>query len=331
MTKSQDELKEVRGRKDSVDDDPAVHVPISESTSRQLSMLLVTYCNAQKVSADDFKRLSSEENLPVIDSSVALELLEKGEGIVGLDKDTLASLKERCLQSIHDNDSDSTKGNDLKDLTVDKPDFSLSNSPFFTISFPTGEAEKTEKSLLEVGIPKREQKQPKNPKKRMIVEMDRLKGTHELQTLNTNHRSKSAPKELSMGGSTSRPSYVSEALVRKRETSPLPAFETDGSVACSNKKVRRRRSNEDDSPPPTGTSPPFNDHVEASEATQHVPDQAIAEHLTGSPSLSRDSNKESPISILKPIGSSEDTRASSPNELRGEPAAPLPPGTATKR
>jgi hypothetical protein len=138
-----------------------------------------------------------------------------------------------------------------------------------------------------------------------------------------------------MGVSTSRPSNVSEALVRKRKTSFLPAFETDFSAASNNKKARRRRSNEDDSP-----------RVEAFEDVQQFPDQVIADHLPGSPSL-RDSKKESPVSILKlvtpllhkPIGTSEDARASFQHELRGDPpstkvvptvSAPLAPGTITK-
>jgi hypothetical protein len=158
-----------------------------------------------------------------------------------------------------------------------------------------------------------------------------------------------------MGVSTSRPSYVSEALVRKRKTSSLPAFETeDASVACNNKKARRRRSNEDDSPHPAGT-PPLNEHVEAFEDgpfedSQQFTGQVVAEHRTDYPSL-RDSNKGSPISDLtpvtpllhEPIGNyAEDTRSSFQHEIRGDPpsteadpilAAPLPslpPGTITK-
>jgi hypothetical protein len=62
------------------------------------------------------------------------------------------------------------------------------------------------------------------------------------------------------------------------------------------------------------------------EDAQQVPDQVIAEHVTGSPLL-RYSNKESPISALtavtllfnKTVGTSEDTRASFPSKLRGVP------------
>jgi hypothetical protein len=135
-----------------------------------------------------------------------------------------------------------------------------------------------------------------------------------------------------MGVSTSRPSDVSEALVRKRKTSSLPVFETeDASAASNNKKARRRRSNEDDSPHPAGT-PPLNEHVEAFEDapfedSQQFTSQVVAEHLAGSPSL-RYSNKESPISALEPVtpllhepigNSAEDTRASFQHELRGDP------------
>jgi predicted secreted protein len=117
-----------------------------------------------------------------------------------------------------------------------------------------------------------------------------------------------------MGVSTSRPSYVSRAVVGKRKTSSLPAFETDLSPACNNKKARRR-SNEDDSPLPTGT-PLFNEdeHIRTSEDASQAHHQAIVDKVV--------------------------TRASFPDELLGDTpsteagptvAAPqLPPDTITK-
>jgi hypothetical protein len=147
-------------------------------------------------------------------------------------------------------------------------------------------------------------------------------------------------QDLSMGVSTSRPSYDSEDPARKRKSPTLPAFESeDVPVASNNKKARRRISIEDDSPLPTGT-PPLNEHEADFEAdqfedTQQVPDQVIAEAEMGYCSL-RDINKELPISphtlmtplLDEPIGTSEDTRAST--ETGPIVTAPLPPGTITK-
>jgi hypothetical protein len=98
----------------------------------------------------------------------------------------------------------------------------------------------------------------------------------------------------------------------------------------------RSSSKEDSSPLPTGTSP-HNEHAEDFEGTKQVPDQAIAQELTRGSSL-RDSNKESTTSIVKPVtprlrerrGSSENIRVSFQHELRGDSAAPFPPGTGTK-
>jgi hypothetical protein len=124
------------------------------------------------------------------------------------------------------------------------------------------------------------------------------------KNITTNTLRARKPKELSMGVSTSRPSYISE-VVRKRKTSSLPAFETDLSAASNNKKARRRRSNEEDSPLPID-SPLFNEHVEDFEDahfedSQRFLEKVIAYHLVKGSSLLRDSNKEPPISPLTPV------------------------------